>query len=212
MSTKAMPATLADAVWTTQSGSRTWLRNGALALVGSLFVAACAQIQVPMWPVPMTMQTFAVMTVGMAFGWRLGGATLALYVAEGAAGLPVFAGLSAGPGVLMGPTGGYILPGFILGAACAGWLAQRGWDRGLWTSALANVAATALVFIPGVAWLATFYAAASGPSISGTGAETALGAAIATGVTPFLLGAVLKISLATAVVRAGWGAINRLRG
>ena len=211
MSSKAMPATLADAVWTTESGSRSWLRNGALALLGSLFVAACAQIQVPMWPVPMTMQTFAVMTVGMAFGWRLGGATLALYVAEGAAGLPVFAGFSAGPGVLLGPTGGYIV-GFVLAAALVGWLAEQGWDRKVWKSAIANALGTVVLFIPGVAWLATFYAAASGPSISGTGAETALGAAIATGVTPFLIGAALKIALATAVVRAGWGAINRLRG
>ncbi|MBK1697874.1 biotin transporter BioY [Rhodovibrio salinarum] len=207
-----MPATLADAIWTTKSGSRSWLRNGALAVVGSLFVAACSQIQVPMWPVPMTMQTFAVMTVGMAMGWRLGAATLALYTLEGALGLPVFAGFSAGPGVLMGPTGGYILPGFILGAACVGYLAERGWDRKVWKSAVANTLGTLVLFVPGVAWLATFYAAADGPSIAGTGAETALGAAVVTGVVPFLLGGALKIALATAVVRAGWGVFNRLRG
>jgi biotin transport system substrate-specific component len=212
MTTRTMPATLADAVWSAGEGRSALLRNVLLAVAGSLFVAACAQIQVPMWPVPMTMQTFAVMVVGMAYGWRLGGATLLLYAAEGAAGLPVFAGFSAGPGVLIGPTGGYILPGFVLGAALVGWLAERGWDRRVWSSMLANAAGTALVFVPGLAWLATFFAAASGPSIQGTGAETALGAAIATGVTPFLLGAVLKIALATAVLRAGWGLIARLRG
>jgi biotin transport system substrate-specific component len=211
MSTRTLPTTLADAVWSTGEGRSALLRNILLAVAGSLFVAACAQIQVPMWPVPMTMQTFAVMVVGMAYGWRLGGATLALYMAEGAAGLPVFAGFSAGPGVIAGPTGGYIV-GFVLAAALVGWLAERGWDRKVWSSALANAAGTLLLFLPGVAWLATFYAAASGPSIQGTGAETALGAAIATGVTPFLLGAVLKIALATAVVRAGWSAIARLRG
>lgn len=211
MSTRTMPATLADAVWSVGDRRSAALRNVVLAVAGSLFVAACAQTQVPMWPVPMTMQTFAVMVVGMAYGWRLGGATLALYTAEGAAGLPVFAGFAGGPGVIAGPTGGYIA-GFLLAVALIGGLAERGWDRRIWTSALANLIGTVLLFVPGVVWLATFYAAASGPSIEGTGAETAFGAAIATGVTPFLLGAVLKISLATAVVRAGWSVIARLRG
>ncbi len=211
MSSKAIPATLADAVWSTEGGRRALTRNVALAVLGSLYVAICAQIQVPMWPVPMTMQTFAVMTVGMAFGWRLGGATLLLYAAEGAAGLPVFAGLSGGPAVLMGPTAGYILPGFVAGAALVGWLAERGWDRKVWTSVLANAAGTALVFVPGVVWLATFYGAGGFP-IEGTGADSALGAAIATGVTPFLVGAALKIALASAAVRAGWGVMRRLRG
>jgi biotin transport system substrate-specific component len=211
MSTKAMPGTLAEAVWTTTSGRRARMRNLTLAVCGSLFVALCAQVQVPMWPVPMTMQTFAVMAVGMAFGARLGAATLALYLAEGAVGLPVFAGFAGGPGVLLGPTGGYIV-GFVLAAGLIGWLAERGWDRKLWSAAVANLSGTVLLYLPGVLWLAYFYWLTSTLSVAETGADTVAGAVLATGVTPFLLGAALKIALATAVVRAGWSLLHRLRG
>ena len=79
-------------------------------------MALSAQVQVPLWPVPVTGQTFAVLVVGMALGWRLGAATLLLYAMEGALGLPVFAGFSGGPAVLAGPTGGFIA-GFVLAAA-----------------------------------------------------------------------------------------------
>src|SRR5581483_9286863 len=119
--------TLAATLWPAQ-GTRAALRWGLLAVAGSLFVAASAQIQVPLWPVPITMQTFAVLLIGAAYGAGLGAATLALYLVEGAAGLPVFAGLSGGPHVIVGPTGGYIV-GFVVAAGLVGWLAEHRWDR-----------------------------------------------------------------------------------
>src|SRR5688572_33337055 len=101
--------TLASRVWQV-SGS--WKKQALLAVLGSLFIAICAQITIHLPLVPITMQTFAVLAVGAAFGMRLGAATLALYVLEGTLGLPVFAEFRAGPAVLMGPTGGYLI-GFL---------------------------------------------------------------------------------------------------
>ncbi len=98
-------STLIAALWPATRGPSA-LRAVLLALAGSALVAVSAQIPVPLVPVPITGQTFAVLIVGMALGWRLGAATLVLYMAEGAIGLPVFAKFAAGPGVLLGPTGG----------------------------------------------------------------------------------------------------------
>ena len=102
-----------------------------LALVGTLALTVSAKTQIPFWPVPMTMQTFVVLVIGMAYGARLGVATIALYLLEGALGLPVFAGTpekGVGLAYMMGPTGGYLL-GFVAGAWLCGWLAERGFDR-----------------------------------------------------------------------------------
>ena len=117
-------APLADRLWTNESSSAL-LRNGALAILGSLVMAAAAQVNVPMQPVPMTLQTLAVLAVGAAFGARLGAATLVLYALEAAVGLPVLAEMKGGLPVLLGPTGGYVL-GFIFAAGLVGYLAERG--------------------------------------------------------------------------------------
>lgn len=161
------------------------LRSALLALGGSLAIAASAQIQVPMQPVPMTMQSLVVLMVGAAYGPRLGAATLLLYLAEGICGLPVFAGFRAGPAVLAGPTGGFLL-GFLPAAALAGWLAARGWARSLGLSALLFLAGHAVLFAFGVAWLA---------------AHVGADAAIALGLLPFLPGTALKAALGTALLR-----------
>src|SRR5579875_2844742 len=130
------------------------LRPALLALAGSLAIAASAQISVPLHPVPMTMQSLVVLLVGMAYGPRLGAATLLAYLAEGAAGLPVFAGWAAGPAVLAGPTGGFLL-GFVPAAALAGLLAARGWIRHIAGSAAVLGLGHAVLFAIGIAWLAT---------------------------------------------------------
>lgn len=199
--------TLASALWPVDS-TRSWLRSGVLAVTGSLLVAVCAQIQVPLWPVPITGQTFAVLIVGMAYGWRLGGATLVLYAAEGAAGLPVFAKFSGGLAVLAGPTGGYIF-GFVLAAALVGYLAERGWDRSVVTTGLAMLAGNVVIYVPGLAWLALFYAGPGAEYMAATGAESALGAAIAAGALPFLLGDFLKLLLAAAIFPLVWRRVSR---
>ena len=97
---------------------------------GSWLIAASSWVSVPMHPVPMTMQSFAVLVIGMAYGAKLGFATVLLYIAEGALGFPVFAGMKGGAPHLVGTTGGY-LAGFALAALLVGWLAERGWDRSL---------------------------------------------------------------------------------
>src|SRR5438876_1159827 len=98
--------TLAGRLWPAEELAL-WQRNAVLVIIGSLFVTMCAQINIPLPLVPITMQGFAVLCVGAALGGRLGSSSLVLYAVEGTAGLPVFAEFKAGPGVLLGPTGGY---------------------------------------------------------------------------------------------------------
>lgn len=183
--------TLAAALWPSERVSKV-LKATLLALVGTAILTISAKIQVPFWPVPMTMQTFAVLVIGMAYGWRLGGATLLLYLAEGAVGLPVFAG-GGGAAYLAGPTGGYLV-GFVLAAAVVGYLAERGWDRSMLTTLLAMVLGTGIIFLLGVAWLTGLIG---------------LEKAIAGGLTPFLAGAAFKIVLAAAVLPMAWRLVGR---
>ena len=183
--------TLAGTIWPVQAGYPGFVRNGLLAVLGSLLLIASAKVQVPFWPVPMTMQTFAVLVIGMTFGPRLGAATVLLYLLEGAVGLPVFAGTPAkgiGLAYMVGPTGGYLV-GFVAAAYVVGLLAMRGWDRKIPLAALAMVLGTALIFVFGVGWLSTLIGFAK---------------AVEFGLMPFLAAAVFKIALATALLPLAW--------
>ncbi|MDE2384549.1 MAG: biotin transporter BioY [Alphaproteobacteria bacterium] len=186
-----MHTTLAQRV--TPLGNST-LRNILLAVAGSLVIAVAAQVTVPLPVVPITLQTLAVLAVGAAYGARLGAATLALYAVEGAAGLPVFAQFKAGPAVIAGPTGGYIL-GFILAAALVGYLAEKGWDRSLPKMFLAAMLGAVVLYVPGLVWLHQF---ANG------WAQT-----LEWGLTPFLLGDLVKAALAALGFQAAWGLVDR---
>jgi biotin transport system substrate-specific component len=183
--------TLADAVWAPIPGS-TAVRAVALALIGTALLTVSAKIQVPFWPVPMTMQTFVVLVLGMAYGWRLAGATVLLYLAQGALGLPVFAG-GGGAAYLAGPTAGY-LAGFLLAAVAVGWLAEHGWDRSVPRTLAAMLIGTAIIFACGLAWLATLIG---------------LPQAISAGLAPFVLGEAVKIALATAILPFAWRLLQR---
>ena len=188
--------TLAHTLWPAQDSAKV-LRAVVLAFVGTMLIAISAKIQIPFYPVPMTMQTFVILCIGMAYGWRLGGATVLLYLAEGASGLPVFAGTPAkGIGItyMMGPTGGYLL-GFLAAAVIVGWLAEKGWDRNIVRTIAAMVLGTAIIFAPGLLWLGTVI-----------GWEKPV---LALGLTPFLWGAVFKISLAAAVLPLAWKILGR---
>lgn len=178
--------TLSEYIWSAQSISPA-IRSVVLAFVGTMLLTVSAKVQVPFWPVPMTMQTFAVLVIAMAYGRRLGVATVALYLAEGAVGLPVFAG-GGGLAYMTGPTGGY-LAGFLVAALLVGLLADRQWDRSFWPSLAAMTAGTAIIFCFGVTWLATLIG---------------LESAISGGLTPFLLGAAFKIALAAAILPIAW--------
>jgi biotin transport system substrate-specific component len=189
----AVPTFIA-AMWPARTSA--WLRLAVLALLGSLALTLSAKLQVPFYPVPMTMQSLVVLLIGLAFGWRLGTATVLLYLAEGLAGLPVFAGTpekGIGLAYMMGPTGGYLV-GFIFGAAFLGWLAERGWDRSPWRTVLALSLGHALLFAPGIAWL-TFLI--GWPK------------AVALGLTPFLWGSLVKTALGAALVPAAWAMFER---
>jgi biotin transport system substrate-specific component len=179
-----------------------------LVLAGTAILAISAKIKVPFYPVPMTLQTFAVMAIAAAYGMRLGVITVIAYLAEGALGLPVFTNTPpaiAGPAYFLGPTGGF-LAGFILLALIVGYAADRGWDRSIVKLFAAMVVADVVVFALGFTWLAWFAAIPNGAS--GIGAEKAF----AGGVVPFVLGDLLKIALATLLVRAGWTLVDRQPG
>ncbi|MCS7251828.1 MAG: biotin transporter BioY, partial [Thermoflexus sp.] len=136
---------------------RQLLTDAMLILGGSLFTALMAQISIPLpfTPVPITGQTLAVLLVGAALGSRRGALSIATYVLEGALGLPVFAGGTAGISRLQGPTGGYLI-GFVAAALITGWLAERGWDRRPLSTALAMLAGNAVIYLFGLPWLALF--------------------------------------------------------
>ena len=141
-------------LWPMQD-ARLGMRYIILAMVGSLLLAISSKISIPFYPVPVTMQTFVVLTLGMVYGWRLGGATILLYLFEGAIGLPVFQGTpekGLGLAYMVGPTGGYLI-GFFMASMVCGFLAERGWDRSVFQTALAMLAGTAVIYIPGVLWL-----------------------------------------------------------
>ena len=104
------------------------LRAVVLIALGTALMALSAKVNLPLPYVPMTLQTLVVLMIGAAYGWRLGSATMIAYLAEGAMGLPVFAGPVGGIAPLLGPTAGYLY-GFVLAAFITGWLAERGWDR-----------------------------------------------------------------------------------
>lgn len=201
--TEAYP-TLISALWPARNESAPWVRGAVLAIVGSALIALSAKIQVPFWPVPMTMQTFAVLVIGMTYGLRLGAATVALYLAEGAVGLPVFAS-GGGLAYFAGPTTGYLF-GFLVAAALVGWLGERGWDRSAVRTLAANLAGTLVIFAFGLAWLTLFLA-----SVKDLGTAVAVNAAVANGLTPFVWGALAKIALAAAVLPFAWTLVSRLR-
>jgi biotin transport system substrate-specific component len=146
--------TLADFLVPIRLGERTptLLRHIALIVAGSLFVAITAQIVIPTTPVPFTAQTFGVLTVGAALGFRRGALALLLYLVVGAAGLSVFAEGSSGIAKILGATGGYLV-GFTVAAAIVGRLAELGWDRHIGGSLAAMAIATAVIYAIGVPWL-----------------------------------------------------------
>jgi len=167
-----------------------------LAVLGTLVLTLSAKTKVVLGPVDMSLQTLAVFVIAAAFGKRLGLATLLLYMAEGATGLPVFQATpekGIGLAYMMGPTGGY-LAGFVVAAAIVGWAADRGYDRSILRFGGAVLLAEAAIMALGFAWLAMLI-----------GADKAW----QFGVAPFLLPDLIKVALATLAVPAVWGLIGR---
>lgn len=165
-----------------------------LVLAGSILIALSAKVAfpVPFSPVPVTGQTFAVLLVGALLGSRRGVLAVLAYIAEGISGLPVFTGAGAGFAYLMGPTGGYIA-GFAAAAGITGLLAEKGWDRNAFTTAVAMAMGSAAIYLFGTMWLSLFVG----------------GKAFSLGVVPFIPGDVLKIALAAALLPSGWKLLRK---
>jgi len=180
-----MTGSLISTIW---PQSRTeFAVKAVLVLLGVALLTVAAKVQVPFWPVPMTLQTLAVLLIGASYGARLAGITLASYLGIGAVGAPVFA-TGAGVAYMLGPTGGYLL-GFFVAAVLLGYLADRGMGRRL-VSALALFAiGEVVIFAIGIAWL---------------GSLIGFDRAIAAGLVPFIPAEALKLALAAAILSAAW--------
>ena len=176
----------------TPSAATSAVTKAALVVFGSLLLAVSAQFKIPLYPVPATGQTLVVLLIGMTYGPRLGGITIAAYLFEGALGLPVFAGGAAGAAVLMGPTAGYLF-GFLLAAIAIGYLAERGMGRTVVSTIAAMVIGNCVIYLCGALWLANFIG---------------FGQAIVMGVLPFLYGDALKLVVAAGLMPWAWRAVK----
>ena len=167
--------------------------QAVLVLAGTLLLAVSAHIKVPFWPVPQTMQTFAVLLIAMSYGSRLGTLTIGAYLVEGMLGLPVFAA-GSGLAYMAGPTAGYLV-GFLVAGGLLGWLADQGWCRSWQSTVAAMLIGNAVIYLFGLGWLTQLF-----------GAQVAISA----GLLPFIWGDLAKIVLAALAMPAGWYLASRL--
>ncbi|WP_282169325.1 biotin transporter BioY [Ruegeria atlantica] len=182
-----------------REGTALRVKQVVLVALGILALAIAAKIKVPMWPVPITMGTFAVLTIGTAYGTRLGLVTMLGYLLIGALGFDVFAGSSAekfGLTYMMGGTGGYLV-GYLLATVLLGALAARGWDRSFGKMALALVLANVVIYVPGLLWLGQLY-----------GWDQPI---LQWGLTPFLVGDAIKLVLAALLIPGLWRLVGDAR-
>jgi len=171
----------------------------ALIIIGSLLIALSAQIAIG-WPVPITGQTFAVLMIAVLFGSKRGSLAVLTYILEGAAGLAFFAQGKAGFIALAGPTGGYLL-GFIFAAYIVGLLAERGFDRKIVTTILTMVVGNLIIYAFGLSWLSV---------LASSGKLTETKGILAVGLYPFIIGDIIKIVLAAALLPTGWKLLNKI--
>jgi biotin transport system substrate-specific component len=171
---------------------RSVVNNAALILSGAVVTAYAAQLVIPMWPVPITAQTLAVLLVGSVLGATRGAISLIAYFSMGAVGLPVF---SAATSLSFGPTFGYLI-GFVAAAAVVGWLSERGWHKSV-SGVLGSFAiANAVIYLFGLPWLAF--------ALGALGVANDFVSVAAAGLVPFILGDVLKMIFAAALLPLAW--------
>jgi biotin transport system substrate-specific component len=180
-----------------RGGSGALMKDMALVALGIGALILSAHIRVPMWPVPVTMQTFAVLLIGAAYGARLSLVTILGYLALGASGVLVFAGDQAGLAYMAGPTGGYLV-GFAVAAALMGALARRGWDRTVAGMAGAMLLGNAVIYALGLGWMAVLFAGSKG-----------FAWVVQMGMVNFLPGDLLKLALAAMLMPLLWRATKR---
>ncbi len=183
-------------------GSALRIKQGVLLVLGIALLAILAQIKVPVpgSPVPVNLGTFAVLTIGAAYGPRLGLATIFGYMLIGALGFDVFANSTAelnGLAYMMGGTGGYLV-GYLLAAVALGWFARIGWDRSAPKMAVAMLIGNALIYVPGLLWLGQLY-----------GWDQPI---LEWGLTPFVVGDLLKLAIAALLLPTAWKLVGKARG
>jgi len=182
-------SSLAELLWPRREDrSFRVLRGAILMALGTALLTLSAKVNLPLPYVPMTLQTLVVLVIGAAYGWRLGSATVMAYLAEGAIGLPVFAGPVGGLAPLIGPTAGYLF-GFVAAAFVTGWLSERGWDRSVLRLFVAMALGHILILATGFGWLAF-------------GMKLGLEKAWLVGIAPFIAASLIKNALGAALVPA----------
>jgi biotin transport system substrate-specific component len=180
--------TLSHRIWPVAADANL-LRNVILVVSGVIITAAAAHISIPLTPVPMTLQTLAVLALGAAYGSSLGALTMVAYAAAGAAGLPVFAPTADGYPGLLGPSAGYVF-GFIFSAFVVGWFAERGWDRNAAKLLIPMLLGAAVLYVPGLLWLKGF--------VGG------FDKAVEYGLAPFAVGDTIKAVVAAIGIPTAW--------
>lgn len=188
-------------IFSSDSPNAVRVRQMVLVVAGIVALTLAAKAKVPMWPspVPITLGTLAVLSIGAAYGPRLGLVTILGYMLIGALGFDVFASSSAesnGIAYMLGGSGGYLL-GYVLATFALGAAARAGWDRSVGKMALAMLLGNALIYVPGILWLHQF---ASG------WAQT-----FEWGLTPFLIGDALKLAVAAMLFPAIWKLVGKAR-
>ena len=174
------------------TGFSTYIKNIVLIFFGTLLLAVSSKVQVPFWPVPMTMQTFIVFIIGMSYGSRLAFVTLLVYLIEGAIGLPVFA-KGGGLLYLTGPTAGYLY-GMTIAAGVIGYFCERGYSSSYLKSLTSLLIGTVIIFLFGIIYL---------------GSIIGYDKALAGGLYPFIPSELFKIALAVVIIPTIWKQINK---
>lgn len=195
---------LADLIARPSGRARAVALDAALVLVGAAFVAALAQLEVPLWPVPVTGQTLGVVVVGAALGARRGAAALLTYLFAGLAGLPVFAGFTGSIAAVAKPSFGFVI-GFVVAASVAGWFAERAWDRRPVLAFAGFVLASAIPFVFGVPYMAFILNVVGGGSYG-------VAEILSFGLWPFVVGGLVKAALAAVLIPAAWAAVRAAEG
>jgi biotin transport system substrate-specific component len=187
--------TIAGTLWSSSSSAANAARAVVLVALGAALLTLSAKINLPLPYVPMTLQTLVVLMIGAVYGWRLGTATIVVYLAVGALGLPVFAGPVGGLKPLLGPTAGFLY-GFVVAGFLTGWLSERGWDRSMLWLFVAMAIGHVVIMAMGFGWLAF-------------GMKLGVAKAWSAGVVPFLAGAFVKNTLGAILVPFLRGVVDR---
>lgn len=204
MSVAAIPTrrVLADVIARPSTRARAFALDAALVLTGAAVVAALAQVEIPLWPVPITGQTLGVIIVGASLGaWR-GAAALTTYMALGLAGLPIFAGFTGSLAAVAKPSFGFVI-GFIVSAFVAGWFAERAWDRRPLLAFAGFALASAVPFVFGIPYLAYVLNV-------GMGLDLTFWQILEAGLVPFIVGGIVKAALAALIVPGAWALVRRI--